>query len=367
MTWTECCIDFFLDGKHMQHAELSEIDALARPSNPYSASRSLPLLMKLNLAIPPRNAWWPRGADRSDDRQAVWPLEMEVDYVRYWARAHQLLPPVSPSRPPFPPRPILPVPLAPPPPPWLPPLPLLKYSTPPPMNSTLPPAPPSSWSPASMAPPPPPLSISEGLGGYLTRVRAAVDEVGIAPWLGVGAATIAISVSYATARWLRRSARLSTSRSCTLQIEEDARCSTSMMRQYAHSTLECSPPSRARAPCTESSVRVATPKRKKTPRKVGEEEEEALLGNPRTEAGSTVRLSPHTNTGAKASTPKAATPKATTPKATTPKATTPKASTPKASTPKASTPKASTPKAPTPKASTPKATTPKASTPKRLP
>ena len=138
MVWSECCIDFFLDGRHIEHADLSKLDAIAKPANPYHGDGRLPLLMKLDLAVPHRIKQ-PEYAN-----QTKWPIRMEVDYVRYYV-------PVPPP-PPSPPLPNLP-PSPPPAPPPSPPPPGPPPSPPP----SPPPVPPPPSPPPAPPPPPPPL------------------------------------------------------------------------------------------------------------------------------------------------------------------------------------------------------------------
>ena len=118
MVWTECCMDFYLDGAHMEHIDLhNDLDNVAKPRNPYAGAGMLPLQMKLDLAVP-HDVQTPEKA-----RLSKWPIRMEIDYVRYYVAAPS--PPASPPSMP----------------PLLPPLPL--------------PAPPSPSSPPSPRPPPP--------------------------------------------------------------------------------------------------------------------------------------------------------------------------------------------------------------------
>ena len=143
MVWTECCMDFFLDGQHMEHVVLSEMDG-AYPANPYTGPSLLPLSMRLDLAVP-SHVTRPEHSTRSK-----WPVRMEVDYVRYYVAA----PPPPPWLPP-PPPPYLP-PSGPPPTPPNPPLP---PSSPPLPAGPPPPPPPQQPPPPSPRPPPPALQV----------------------------------------------------------------------------------------------------------------------------------------------------------------------------------------------------------------
>ena len=141
MVWTECCMDFYLDGAHMEHIDLhNDLDNVAKPRNPYAGAGMLPLQMKLDLAVP-HDVETPEKA-----RLSKWPIRMEIDYVRYYVA----VPPPPPAPPPVPPPPT-PPPAAPPPPP-LPPSPSPPPPSPPPPKPSPPPQ------PAAPPPPPPPPS-----------------------------------------------------------------------------------------------------------------------------------------------------------------------------------------------------------------
>ena len=132
--WSDCCMDMFIDGKHVTHIPTKDLDGHAKPYNPYSVTGGgLPLLMKLNLAVPPLDLWdeWGGGLRLS----VKWPLQMEVDYVRYFVLS-QAPPPLFPPQ--LPPQPALP--------PFIP---------TPPLPPTPPAAPPSEPSPPIPPPPPP--------------------------------------------------------------------------------------------------------------------------------------------------------------------------------------------------------------------
>lgn len=92
LVWTSRFMDFFVDGKLVQSVPIEELDELAKPLNPYSANNPIPLLMRLNVAIPPQIEW--EGAGLHQFEWAAhsftpieWPVTMEVDYVRYFAMA----------------------------------------------------------------------------------------------------------------------------------------------------------------------------------------------------------------------------------------------------------------------------------------
>ena len=159
MVWSECCMDFFLDGQHMNRIIFHEhLDADAKPRNPYSGEDRLPLLMKLDLAVP-------HDAETAE-KVALnkWPIKMEVDYVRYYVA----VPPPPPSPPPLPPPP--PEPPSPPPPspkPRRPPKPSPPPPLPPPPASPSPPSParpPAPPSPPPPAPTPPPPGLFQSVG-----------------------------------------------------------------------------------------------------------------------------------------------------------------------------------------------------------
>ena len=143
LIWTDTGMDFFLDGMHLVHAELSAIDEDAKPYNPYNGfgfneakanlAARVPVLLKLNMAIPDEGEWFHHGRNVP---VPVWPLVMEVEYVRHFRELSPSPPPQRPHRPPFPPgpdhppqpQPPPPPPIAPPPsapPPGLPPEPLI--------------------------------------------------------------------------------------------------------------------------------------------------------------------------------------------------------------------------------------------------
>ena len=157
--WTETALDFFLDGVHINHIAMSDLDARARPTNPFTFP--LPINMRLNLAIPSGTDW----------NTASWPVLLEVDYVRYFGMPPPPAPP--PGSPPASPPPQPPPPLSPPPPPPdspmpKPPPPAAPPSTPPPQPQPppcpplsppglpFPPATPSPTPPLPMSPPPTP-------------------------------------------------------------------------------------------------------------------------------------------------------------------------------------------------------------------
>ena len=126
-------MDFFIDGQHVQSVPIQGLDALAKPHNPYTwpPPEGLPLLLKLNIAIPARDTWKDWGGTLKNGHALrtpiTWPLKMEVKYVRYFVPAA-----APPHQPPFPPTP-----------------------PPPPPQSPLPPAP-----PPQTPPPPPPTCLS---------------------------------------------------------------------------------------------------------------------------------------------------------------------------------------------------------------
>ena len=153
--WSECCMDFFLDGVQMEHIDLATLDPLAQPANPYHGDGILPMLMKFDLAVP-HHVLEPENAANSK-----WPIRMEVDYVRYFAPVPP--PPPSPPSPPMPPpspppQPPQPPHPAPPPPPPSPPPPTPPPRRPPhPSPPPSPPPPPLPLPPPSPPPPPSPL------------------------------------------------------------------------------------------------------------------------------------------------------------------------------------------------------------------
>ena len=146
MVWTECCMDFYLDGAHMEHIDLhNDLDNVAKPRNPYAGAGMLPLQMKLDLAVP-HDVETPEKA-----RLSKWPIRMEIDYVRYYVAAPS--PPASPpSMPPLLPPPPLPAPPS----PSSPPSPRPPPPVPNPPSSPMPLQPPlpSPSSPPSPRPPP---------------------------------------------------------------------------------------------------------------------------------------------------------------------------------------------------------------------
>ena len=91
LTWTESSLDFFVDGVHIERAWLADVNLKSKLSNPYLDPDRLPLIMFLNLAVPPKIEWDAAGIE--------WPISMEVDYVRYFERSSPP-PPKSPPTPP---------------------------------------------------------------------------------------------------------------------------------------------------------------------------------------------------------------------------------------------------------------------------
>ena len=94
--WSESSMDVFIDGQHVQHIAISDLDERARPHNPYKVPppSGLPLLMKLNLAVPPLNQWEEMGTGLRTPVQ--WPLKMEVEYIRYFVPGPGPPPPLPP-------------------------------------------------------------------------------------------------------------------------------------------------------------------------------------------------------------------------------------------------------------------------------
>ena len=70
--WSEAALDFFLDGLHIKHVEMVELRKHAKPVNPWSAESAHHI--RLNLAVPLSTDW----------NTAMWPIKMEVDYVRHF-------------------------------------------------------------------------------------------------------------------------------------------------------------------------------------------------------------------------------------------------------------------------------------------
>lgn len=104
MVWTSCCIDMYLDGQLMARAPVESFHA--QPHNPYAGDQLLPLILKLNLAVPKQDRWQPWYGSSFEYVQPRWPITMQVDYVRYFAFAvppPPAVPPFYPMRPPFPP------------------------------------------------------------------------------------------------------------------------------------------------------------------------------------------------------------------------------------------------------------------------
>ena len=57
LTWTESSLDFFVDGVHIERAWLADVNLKSKLSNPYLDPERLPLIMFLNLAVPPKIEW----------------------------------------------------------------------------------------------------------------------------------------------------------------------------------------------------------------------------------------------------------------------------------------------------------------------
>ena len=119
MVWTECCLDFFVDTIHVEHVDLRPLDHVAKPHNPYRLPGRLPQILKFNVAVPPTYTWFAHLARGASTPPIEWPLQMEVEYVRYYPLASPPVPPMPPSPPSLPPAPPMPPP---PPPPLLPPI-----------------------------------------------------------------------------------------------------------------------------------------------------------------------------------------------------------------------------------------------------
>lgn len=176
LLWSDCCMDTFVDGKHVQSVDIRSLDGVAKPHNPYtndSSHPALPLQMRLNLAVPPMDMWhtW------VDNLQTPvsWPLTMEVDYVRFFAHGNVPIP--SPPLPPGTPLPPTPPPLnpvPPSPPPECPPPPVLPPPLPPPPSVPPPPPPPPLSPPLSPPPSMPGLPAWE----YETAAVALVAMIG---------------------------------------------------------------------------------------------------------------------------------------------------------------------------------------------
>ena len=100
MVWSECCMDFFLDGRHMNRITFHDhLDAAARPRNPYSGPRPLAtsyesLILRFHTTQRLLRKWHSISGQ----------LKMEVDYVRYYVP----VPSPPPTPPPLPPPPPVP-------------------------------------------------------------------------------------------------------------------------------------------------------------------------------------------------------------------------------------------------------------------
>ena len=164
LVWSDCCMDVFVDGHPIQSMNISELDQLAKPLNPYTNPESgLPLLMKLNMAVPPREMWDSKFNEAlHTSAPVIWPLVMEVDYLRYFVPGLAPGPPQPPGSPPLPrdpaPHPPDPPSLPPASPSPLEPPPEPPRRAPPPPPSPLPPLPSPSVPPPTV---PPPLDLTE--------------------------------------------------------------------------------------------------------------------------------------------------------------------------------------------------------------
>ena len=181
MVWTVCCMDFFVDGKHMNRITFSDLlDITARPRNPYRGTGLLPLLMKLNLAVP---------GDTETPTTQKWPIKMEIDYVRYYVAA----PPPPASPPPMPP--------------LLPPHPL--------------PRPPSPSSPSSPRPPPAvpnPPSSPMPLQPSLTHATGLFESIEASTTMYISALSF-LAFTLSVWRWFNRRCTSSSSYR-SVQVDE---------------------------------------------------------------------------------------------------------------------------------------------------
>ena len=81
MEWNASDITLFLDGALVNTERVAVADGTSWP-NPW---RGEPVYMILNQALGGKNGGDPTKASQ-------WPIALEVDYVRYWVRAHPARP-----------------------------------------------------------------------------------------------------------------------------------------------------------------------------------------------------------------------------------------------------------------------------------
>ena len=156
------------------------LDITARPRNPYHGTGLLPLLMKLNLAVP---------GDTETPTTQKWPIKMEIDYVRYYVAA----PPPPASPPPMPP--------------LLPPHPLLR--------------PPSPSSPSSPRPPPAvpnPPSSPMPLQPSLTHATGLFESIEASTTMYISALSF-LAFTLSVWRWFNRRCTSSSSYR-SVQVDE---------------------------------------------------------------------------------------------------------------------------------------------------